>query len=221
MLEHLYFGRREHDVMLQLGGHLAHSLSMEAIPLASNVSRFDVQVTVFTEGLEAHLAKDIFEYFENAPPRAHRPRNYNLTVNRPAGETCEINLRVGDHFGRIYDKGAQARVAPAGLLWRYEVELKRDPAKQTARNFYHSESQTAFAISYVHRWMSKRGVVPLFAAVGSQANLEAQLAAPTRDVLSWFQKSLSKTVATAIEKHGLTTVLDSLGLLKHVQPREV
>lgn len=220
-LEHLFFGRREHDVMLQASGPDADRIAMLAVPHASNVSRIDLQVTVFTEGNEVELASAAWDRLKTLPNGRGRPRSFSLIVNHPVGQTLYIGSRSSDNFGRIYDKGVESRMGPAGLLWRYEVELKRDRAQRTSAEYVRSERPTEYAIGQVHHWMTERGVVPHFPSEWAGADPRGLTPPDSRDVLRWFNESVSITVQRAIRRHGLSAVLASLGLLKHVRPLEV
>jgi len=219
--EGIYFGRREHDVMLQLSGATCDSMALDAIQLASNVSRFDLQTTIYTEGEVVHLAADTWRHLKSLPAGAHRPRSYSLIVNHPAGQTCYINKRSSDCFGRIYDKGVESQLGPAGLLWRYEVELKRDLSQQTSSWYVRQDQNTAPAANFVHQWMTSRGARPPWAIDGDQVyHLGKQLAARDRTLLSWFESNLSKTVQRAVSEFGLSVVLRSLGLQELIDAEE-
>lgn len=220
-LDHLFFGRREHDVMLQASGPDADRIAFLAVPHATNVSRLDLQVTVWTEGSEVALASDAWDRLKTLPNGRGRPRSFSLIVNHPMGQTLYVGSRSSDNFGRLYDKGVESKLGPAGLLWRYEVELKRDPAQRTAEDYVRSEQPAAYATAQVHSWMTERGVQPRFPSEWAGANRQGLIPRTSNDVLRWFNDSVSITVDRAIKRHGLSVVLESLGLLKHVIPREV
>lgn len=217
---HFFFGRREHDVMVQSGGPLSDELLPVMVPLASNVSRLDVQVTLFTEGEVANLARDTWSHLKSIPNGNGRPRSFSLIVGHPVGQTLYVNSRSSDNFGRIYDKGVQADLGPAGLLWRYEVELKRKVALHRARESALLNQRQDYAISLVHQWMTDRGVQPPWENQSGLTCKRMVLESADSSVLSWFDETLSKTVATAIKLHGLKAVLASLHLQNLVQPKE-
>jgi hypothetical protein len=142
-----------------------------------------------------------------------------LIVGHPQGQTFYLNSRSSDNFARIYDKGAESKLAPAGLVWRYEVEFKRHVAKREAIALAPEEQLSTYVSNRVHRWMTVRGVQPTWPVLSTYADIDQAPIGATRDVLTWFEKSLRVTIAKAIKRHGLTTVLKSLGLQDHVTPK--
>lgn len=217
--EHFYFGRREHDLMMQITGHAADSLGRLAIPIASNVSRLDLQVTIYTEGTQEQFAADGWEHLKALPNGNGRPRSFSLIVGHPVGQTLYVNSRSSDNFGRIYDKGIEARVGPAGLLWRYEVEFKRKVAKHESLRAVLSEQPTAYVGARVHSWMTERGVDCPWSSLSALALQDRLSISVDRDVLTWFRESVSKTVGKAIKRYGLKAVLESLNLQEQVTPK--
>jgi len=214
----LFFGRREHDVMLCLSGNLSHDLGRVAIEASTNVSRLDLQVTLYTEGEEVQLARDTWMHLKKVPKGNGRPRTFSMVIGHPVGQTLYVNSRASDNFGRIYDKGIESKLAPAGMLWRYEVEFKREVARHEAHELAPSQQLSIDAGDRVRSWYTKRQVEPPFPAMGSLSYKCGRLQDNHTDVLTWFRNSLTRTVEKAIEKHGLELVLDSLGLQKHVTP---
>jgi len=215
--EHIFFGRREHDVIVQVGSHLADDMLAEIIPLASNVSRLDMQVTVWTNGTVVQLADMAWHQLNTLPPGAHRPRSYNLYLNHPAGQTLYLNSRKSDNFGRLYDKGVETKLAPAGLVWRYECELKRHVALQRSREVAAHKQRGAIVSDLVHSWWTERGVPPAFPSSGAFSSKVGRIQDPDHSVLTWFDEKLSKTVAAAVVQYGPNAVLKSLHLQKHFQ----
>lgn len=216
-LEGLFFGRREHDVMLCLSGPLSNDLASPAIAASSNVSRMDLQVTIYTEGEERTLAQDTWTHLKSVPKGEGRPRSFSMIVGHPAGQTFYLNARSSDNFGRIYDKGVESKMGPAGLLWRYEVEFKRKVAKHESGNLPPQDQLCSYVTDRVHRWMTERNAQPPFTPSESYAAVGNRLLALDTDVLTWFRKSLRVTIANQVKKHGLAVVLESLGLLGEFQ----
>lgn len=217
---HFFFGRRKDGVMVQVGGPLSDSLLDEIVPLASNVSRLDLQVTCFTQGEVVDLALNGWDRLKTLPPGTGRPRSYSLIIGHPSGQTLYINSRRSDNFGRLYDKGVQSKCGPAGLLWRYEVEFKRAVAKHHSAECHASRQSAVYAGGLVHSWMSLRGVLPAFAPAGVLSSKCGRLQDSSKDVLTWFEQSLSVTVAKAIKQHGPKRVIESLGLQTYLRPNK-
>lgn len=211
---HIFLGQRPGDVMVQLSGTPCTPLAQEAITLSTNVSRIDLQVTVWTEGEQCNLAKWTRDKLVQQHVGSKRQPSLTLISSHPSGDTLGINRRCSDAYGRLYDKTAESDLGPQRLLWRYELELKGRQAKRVAKRLKECGARPTLVSSLVDAWYTEKGCRPSFAS--PDCDLTAQLAceAPRRDVLSWFRSSLSKTVAKAIRDHGRDVVLDALGLTK-------
>lgn len=219
--EGIYFGRREHDVMLQLTGGGNEDVARAAIPLSSNVSRLDLQTTIYTEGSVVQLAVDTWKHLKTFDNGIGRPRKFSLTVGHPEGQTCYLNQPSSDARGRIYDKGVEAQIGPAGLLWRYEVQLRRELSKQTAAWYARQEHPAEAARNFVKSWMACRGCRPPWGTTDRCIYDTGQSrVGSSKSVLTWFEERLSKTVAGAVSDFGLEVVLQTLGLRKLIDAEE-
>lgn len=198
--------------MLVLSGPESTPLALDAIPYASNVSRIDLQTTVFTEGEEVCLSRDEWNRLKATRDGAGPSYEMNLRVRHPDGETLYLNSPRGDSLGRLYDKGSESRCAAPGLVWRYEVQWRRKLARQVARVVDQAESLQACASSLVHAWYTRKGVEPRYQPILS--DLAGQWIPPRAkpDVLVWFEKYLSVTLRNAIARHGLPAVVAALKL---------
>lgn len=217
-LDEFFFGRREHDVLLCLSGPLSHSLGPQAIKTSSNVSRLDLAVTIISNGDQLDLAHDTWTNYKKIPKGTGRPRSFKLILGHPEGQTFYLNKRVGDHFGRIYDKGAESGLAPAGLVWRYEVEFKRRVAKHESAMLPPPQQISAYVCDRVRSWWTLRDVRPPWAPADSSFRREADIRVHDADVLAWYESSVSVSIGRAISQYGLSAVLKALHLHKLVQP---
>lgn len=216
--DHFYFGRRTEDSLIIASSHEAVSLAKPIIDAASNVSRLDLQVTVWTHGEQSNLAVENYRKLCADRRRAHRPGQVSLTTTYPQGDSLNVNKRSSDCYGRLYDKASEAKAAPPRTLWRYEVEYKRRAAMATARAYSAAGSLPNFARDQVHAWWATKGVEPSFTRADSP-RLEVDFCIDrNRDVLTWFESSVSITVARAIKRHGLQATLQALGLSALVTP---
>jgi len=209
----LYVGERPQEVMVQLSGPRCSPLALEAITLSSNVSRLDLQVTVWTEGEQPALAEWTYKQLKERAAISYVPYAFSLIVNHPAGATLNLGRRVSDAYGRLYDKTAELGSEVPRLLWRYEVEWKRKSARRQAMRLLEQRCSPTHVCKQVHAWYTKKGVLPSFTVTSGRLSDGPTITAPTKDVLSWFRASVSKTVAKAINQHGRQAVLSALGLL--------
>lgn len=213
----LFVGRRPDSVLLQLSGPRCAPLATQAIRLSSNVSRIDLQVTVWTEGEQCHLARWTRDQLLRQQREGRRRLNFALIEGHPDGETLSLGKRISDAYARLYDKTAEARLGPPRLLWRYEVELKRSRAQQVARGLAEEQCNPQRVCKLVHAWYTMKGVEPSFTTSSCRNAFDPIQIGADRDVLTWFAKSLSITIKTAIAKHGLPAVLSALGLSNLLQ----
>lgn len=209
---HIFLGQRPGDVMVQLSGAPCTPLTQEAITLSTNVSRIDLQVTIWTEG----EACDLATWTRDAMVRQRNGNvsggSISLISTYPSGDTLSINRRCSDRYGRLYDKTAEADLGPPRLVWRYEVESKGRAARSLANTLGKHGVHPHHVSKLVHAWYTEKGVRPAFSSVSHHLTAELACEAPRRDVLTWFRDSLSKTVAKAIRQHGREVVLEALGL---------
>lgn len=216
----LFVGRREGLCMVQLSGPLSTPLAAEAIRLSTNVSRVDLQVTVFCEGERPHLALWTRNQMLQRQQGIGKPGRFDVILGHPDGETLAVNRRCSEQFGRLYDKTAEAKLGEPRLLWRYEVEWKGKRAQWVARALAKGECNPKCVSWRVYDFWTKKGVQPAFECPTNQTAFEPFIAPESEPVLDWFRKSVSKTVAKAVRAHGLDAVLHALSMDQMVQPRE-
>jgi len=188
---------------------------------ATNVSRLDLQATVWTHGEQPALSRWYYQRVRRQKPSRGKPRSYSLIQTHPHGDTLYVGKRQSDCYGRVYDYATAHKAAEARTLWRYEVEFKRDMALRHYQSLLGATDYGSHASSVVASWFETRGVQKTWNA-GEFPGLQDVLPRETeRDVLLWFETSLSKTVARAIKCHGLPAVLDALHLspIVIVKPR--
>jgi len=211
-----FCGQREGCSIVVASGAQAHNVFPAVAGLADNISRLDLQVTVATPSDRPHLGVQAFETIKSGSPARRKVRNVTLINSHPQGETCNIGKRKSDQFGRIYDKATEAGIGEARSVWRYEVELKRRPAAALAARLRGSQAVEAEAMMIVQDWFDTRGVAPIFTPPQFFCPQKPGKSPESRDTLTWFENSLSITIARAIGRYGIVRVIESLGLLEQV-----
>lgn len=214
--EHFFHGQREGGSIIVASGAVAHSIHKSVAAVADNVSRLDLQVTVSTPIDRPNLAAQAHEVIRSGSPAKVRMKNVSYTNTSPQGDTCNIGKRSSDSYGRLYDKAAESGIGAARSRWRYEIELKRSLANSASATLRRFESSQAVALSLVHRWFETRGVAPIFPPDEFSCPHEPSPSSTKRNVLIWFEESLSVTVAKAVKRHGLVRVLEALKLHNQV-----
>lgn len=216
--EGFFVGRRAADSLVILSGARAAARWSEYVAVASNVSRLDLQATVWTHGEQPQLAREAWHHLRALPPGRGRPRSLTLIQSHPRGETLNIGRRTSDAYGRLYDWSAAHTKEEARTIWRYEVEFKRGYAASKAAALAGSACHRTFTSCEVKRWFTLRGVLVPYDTTESRDSREQGLEVKSRDTLAWLESSVQKTIARTINRHGLERTLTALGLADKVQP---
>jgi hypothetical protein len=214
----IFAGRRRADSLIRLSAANALAHWQTVAQHATNVSRLDLQVTVWTHGEQPALSRWYYQRVRRLPPSRGRPRSFSLIQTHPHGDTLYVGKRQSDCFGRVYDYAAAHSQGEPRTLWRYEVEYKRHLAVNHCRALRASNDHGMATESIVANWYSTRGIQQTWKSSESPHSEDVSISERERDVLSWFDTSLSKTVAGAIRRHGLRAVLDALHLSQLVIP---
>jgi hypothetical protein len=126
------FGVRWDSQIVRLSSSCAKEHWNQAYNLASNVTRLDLQITVLPpEGPQARLAKHHREMLRAKRGRG-RARKFKFWYGPNGPESAIFNSRKSDIFNRAYDKGLESGYEEFAGTLRYESELKRLAAMQTA-----------------------------------------------------------------------------------------
>lgn len=215
-VEGFFHGQREGSSIIVASGALADRVWRPVSNVSDNVARLDLQVTVATPTDQPHLGVQAAEALRGGIPRKVRVKNATLITSQPQGETLCLGKRTSDQYGRLYDKASEAQMGAPRSIWRYEVELKRRSANAATTDLRGSQTPHAVASSLVWNWFDARGVTPVFTPDQFFCPQKPDQTPPNRNVLTWFEESLSITVARAVRRYGLERVLEALGLPRQV-----
>jgi hypothetical protein len=219
--QHLFVGMREQDLLVVASADVAARHWQNIAHSARNVSRLDLQASVWTHGEQPALARMAYQKLLRSPVKRGRPRSFTLIRTHPQGETLNVGKRQSDSYGRFYDWSSAHKQGQPCTIWRYEVEYKRRYASGHSNTLLTTDDPRTHIAHVVHAWWSQRGVRPTWSINESRFSNGAALVEPDRDALEWFRTSVSKTVRKAINRHGLRAVLDALNLSDEVQPCRV
>lgn len=209
-------GRRSDDSICVLSASHALAHWKTVAREATNVSRLDLQVTVWTHGEQPALSRWYYQRLKRAKPGRGRPRSFSLIQTHPAGDTLYVGKRQSDCFGRFYDYATAHKKAPPRTLWRAEVELKRHLALSHAHHLLDERVHESRVEQLVHHWFDTRGVRPTW-SVSESSHLERVSDREIeRDAMLWFHTSVSKTVAREIRRNGVAAVIEALHLSPYV-----
>jgi hypothetical protein len=212
----IFMGGRESTTLLTLSGDVAREYAPIALRLGGSVSRLDLQVTVDTKLDRQNIASTSYYRAQTLKTKGGRPPRLMLTQVFKQGATLNINSRKTDQYGRLYDWGSAHEQGEQYQFWRYEIEFKRSSAKQIGKLLSSCEDLQAVTESLVHSWYEARVGSVAFSPRELLCSHKLPVSKPDRNVLHWFEQSLSVTVGRAIKDYGLARTLKALGLDKHI-----
>lgn len=207
-----FYGTRGKEALLMVSGSRADMLFCDIVKEASNVSRLDVQVTVYTGSERPNLAKHGFAHIQRAQSARGRKSGVTLITKQPTGDSLFIGSRRSDAYARLYDKGVESKKAEAKTLWRYEVEFKRRLASRLATHLSSDPHTPTASARVVHEWYTRKGLEPFYEAVSLSQIALFRIDRSDRDILEWFRSTVSKSILRAANRYGLPAVLESLQL---------
>lgn len=211
-IEGFFHGEREGSGMAVMSGHRANDLWRAFGSVSDNVSRMDLQVTVWTILERPHVARIIHEQIKRGEHGNIRVRNATYIEGHPNGETVNLNKRRSDNCARVYDKASEGSMGLPRTIWRYEVECRRRVAVSINSALRSTHTPAEATLRYVWDWFDRRGIRPIFAPHPDSSTLELKLSKPERNTLAWFRDTLSKTVQAQVRQHGRAEVMRALGL---------
>ena len=217
--ESVRWGTRADSDIAVLSGYDAEVAWRRLLPVAENVSRVDLAVTMKV-GKKIENLVDVYYEWVKQNLGAWEARKLTRMENNWGGQTLYVASRASDQFGRIYDKGAQDKKlkVPPGYLWRYEVEFKDDRAPKIAEQLQlwslvpwdigRSIQQT------VYLWFDSRNVPPLFERTKVLPLGSTVSARVTTDdkALAWLHAQVAPTVARLMDKGKTDQTLQALGV---------
>jgi len=215
-----FVGTRRDDRICILSGGLTPARFLTIAQTATNCSRLDLQVSVWTNGEQPEFAREQYQRLKALPPSRGRPRSLTLIQSHPQGETLNVGKRVSDNYGRVYDWSSAHKAGEPRTVWRFEVEYKRHEARRQLAQLVASPNHRERINHQVHSWFSKRQLIPPWPADDTHHSDGTPLLEPERDTLAWLRSSVSKTVRNMIDRHGIEAVLLALGLSDKVAPIE-
>jgi hypothetical protein len=181
---------------------------------STRVTRIDLACTV-SLGMEYNnLSSAYYRYVEGLREESKLGgRKYSLIRNLDGGQTLYVGSRKSGEFGRVYDKGAEAREVP-GFRWRYEVEYKKPRSGLVAEALAAvKEKNGGHIVATVHDWFADRMVPPLFSGSEERLRLETHVRLTSHEKkLAWLRKYVRPSVQELIASGRRDETLSALGL---------
>jgi hypothetical protein len=215
------WGTRPDSDIVMLSGYEAALYWKTFLPLAENVTRVDLAVTVEIDRPCPDLLIYYYDWDQETEQRGlkHQTRwRVTFFQNNNGGQTLNVGARASDQMGRVYDKAAQQGMTDhLYKLWRYEVEFKQNRASKLAQSLNTQGISSAKLRDDIRKtvylWFSGRDVPPIFSAKGDEFSLEVQAKVTSDEAtLKWFSSQVAPSVRRLIEKGRLEEVKEALGI---------
>lgn len=177
------------------------------------VTRIDLQTTVQFNQPFLNLGEKHWWEVRNCDKKQGASRSYRKVVGGDGGYTLYVGSRTSGKMLRVYDKGVQSESLAPGLLWRYELELKRPYAGPASMVFVQSASRAEYILGAIFTHCRTNGIAPAFVTEASHCEIEALAKVVTVDTkLNWLSTAVKPTVAYLADMGYTKEVLRALGL---------
>lgn len=213
-------GRREDSDILQLSGYLADSWFDKAWLTSDHCTRLDLAVTVWGGGNLGNLAQRHNAEVSQWKRENNRTLGAKLIYDNDYANTLYLGSRESDLFGRIYDKFVESGDPAFKGAWRYELELKGDPAQRGAGRLHSAGNRPDRIRSAVFQHFARRGVQPVFSSVGTDLPIRTHRApSDSATRLSWLATAVRPAVQRLCIAGHYEAVLDALGIPRSIGER--
>lgn len=207
------WGRREMDDIGVVKGELANDYWYVLSGYARNVSRMDLAVTLPFSPASPNFAHNQWLKIQEAKETQSVGRKYTYIRNLDGGTTLYVGSRTSDEFGRLYDKASQQSSGPEGSVWRWEVELKRQRAKQAVRDLRNHAKPSIIISQFVRQWFEARMVNAPWKDQDGQLNMERSARINSLETtLEWLRSQVKPAIFRLIREGHHKQVVDALQL---------
>ena len=223
------YGRRADGGIVRFSGNTAAEYWEHVVSLATNVSRFDLQVTLSPSDGPTQRLRRHFEQVKKKATHRGKPATYKLWVGPGGPESLLLGSRASERYGRIYDKWLESKLAEYQGFLRYELELKGGMALKMAKQLESSKRQRSDVCAEISRFLTNRSiVVPELPGVSSSLVQELDVLSDgeigkarhtTR--LRWLRHSVAPCIKELIDAGMMDQVLVALNMdqLVEISPR--
>lgn len=199
--------------MLRVSGALAQQHWKRIAKRATNVSRADLQTTYRLKVPKVHLAEACERQAKRFEATHNHGRQIELRRNTAKGKTVYVGSRKSDRLIRIYDKGLQSQLDPAGTVWRAEIQFNRKLAQLATTQALDQQIDPACVARSVVSELTRVGIVWWSSSVGSSLKASSAQIRRSSDMrLSWLTSQVKPTVQKLIDAGREKELLDALGL---------
>ncbi len=208
----LAYGARGDGCYVRLSGRKCAEHWFEALTTAENCTRIDLAVDTQFHRPVTTLVDECYLEIPDALKHRGRPPMRRLVKDTRGGQTLYFGARSSERFGRLYDKGVEAKTDQPGRRWRWELEAKQNAAQTFAHAIARAESPTSFIQGAVAGFFHARCGVSIAELSRSVISNESQDPPSAARLLQWLAIGVRPTVAKLVKVYGRQRVLHSLGI---------
>lgn len=207
------FGERNDDFMLTLSGDSARRWAATAITWADNISRLDVQATLWDPDISHDWAGYVDKLAGLLPEVKSEHLETRLINTRPRGRTSYIGSGNSDRMLRLYDKHAESDgVYPLGS-WRWEVQYRKARAYSAARQLLTGAYLAQSCLDCVcGAYQSYLIDLPTLCLPSNWKEQSFRTPSDDERRLLWLKRCIAPMIERLREMHNTDVVLNALGL---------
>jgi hypothetical protein len=153
------YGVRDDGALLRLSGAISDEHLSDLVPLASNISRIDLAVTMKLPPNYPNPMKEGFRLGPTIKPARGAAPDYQLIEHSRQGTTLYVGSRTSPRFGRVYDKWKESQLAFYAGCTRYELEAKSKLAARLAAAVASAPDRRGTIRVLVRDYFQPRGVL--------------------------------------------------------------
>lgn len=185
------YGQGSQGWLVSLKGELARKFWLPFVAYAKNITRLDLQATVWYTEDQAGLMAELREGIRLSGQKSAYDKT-TLIDNKAKGCTLYYGSRASSQFGRIYDKWRQQNKSDHYRnAVRFEVEYKKPLAQEIVTWLLRTDASEIDMAARVFGWFSERYIsVPLDLTIRDNAIQFPQRETPIDKKLEWLQKTV-------------------------------
>jgi DNA relaxase NicK len=136
-----------------------------------------------------------------------------LIQGTDGGMTCYVGAPSSEYRIRVYDKGVESGKAPAGEKWRFEVQLRRVPARRAYSQILRSDDADSCIQAIVHEYCRAAGiVVPHTEHQRPSSEGDEVLPADAFITMHWLETQVRPSVLKLLKRVPVEQIKAALGL---------
>lgn len=218
----LRFGTWQGTAVAQLSGGLCDSTWTRLVSLPGRATRIDLQTTLTLSESRTEFARSLLRPAAKTRQRRQGgPRRTSYSSSTSGLRIGTVGRRIDRSYLRVYDKGVEAETHKPGILWRVELEAKRDLApKLWDRLKKETDVPQMCYGSCAHAWKQSdlRWPLPKPGACYALPPEEKSEEPPAHRLAAWLRTSVAPTIPRVLTVFSVADVLDMLGMSHLANP---